>query len=148
MAYYNSHVTGYYNLLHTANDRGGFDHCSSWNGSLNLSGWCSTPHDEAPASCFCYTNPSHRIANFYCKASLRRFVSSMQMQGSRWSFLAAVHRRSRSKIDAVDNPILSNPLILRILGFFSSPFSRKLHHPWLQIAPPISPGCRSLYTHL
>ena len=27
------------------------------------------------------------------------------------------------------------PVILRILGFFSSSFSRKIHHPWLQIAP-------------
>ena len=30
------------------------------------------------------------------------------------------------------------PVILRILGFFSSSFSRKIQHPWLQIAPPIS----------
>ena len=29
---------------------------------------------------------------------------------------------------------------LMILGFFSSSFGRKIHHPWLQIAPPISQG--------
>ena len=32
------------------------------------------------------------------------------------------------------------PAILRILGFFSSSFSRKRHHPCLPIAPPISQG--------
>ena len=30
------------------------------------------------------------------------------------------------------------PVILRILGFFSSPFSRKIHHPWLLSSPNIT----------
>ena len=29
-----------------------------------------------------------------------------------------------------------NLVILMILGFFSSSFSRKIHNPWVQIAPP------------
>ena len=38
------------------------------------------------------------------------------------------------------------PVILRILEFFSSSFSRKIHNPWVQIAPPISQG-RYIYIY-
>ena len=31
-------------------------------------------------------------------------------------------------------------VIFRILGFFSSSFTRKIHHPWRPLAPPISQG--------
>ena len=37
-------------------------------------------------------------------------------------------------------------MILRILGIFISSFSRKIHHPWIQIAPPISQGSFVLWT--